>query len=74
MTAVRLKRRFNGWSTSTDPLARQPDGTWTIVKQLAPGTYGYKFLVNGKTWKQDDANPEAKDDGFGGKNSIVTIR
>jgi len=71
---VTLAGDFNGWSTSTDPLARQPDGTWSIVKQLPPGTYGYKFLVNGKIWKQDDANPEAKDDGFGGKNSIITVR
>ncbi|MBI5710741.1 MAG: isoamylase early set domain-containing protein [Candidatus Eisenbacteria bacterium] len=73
-TAVALAGEFNGWSTTVDPMAKQADGTWTISKKLAPGTYAYKFVVNGTTWKQDDANPEAKDDGFGGKNSLVTVK
>jgi len=71
---VALAGDFNGWSTTADPLAKQANGTWTVTKKLAAGAYGYKFLVNGKTWKTDDANPESKDDGFGGKNSIVTVR
>jgi 1,4-alpha-glucan branching enzyme len=70
---VNLAGDFNSWSTTTDPMVRQADGTWVIEKKLEPGTYAYKFLVDGKTWKQDAANPEAKDDGFGGKNSVVTI-
>ena len=59
---------------TADPLTKQGDGTWTITRKLPPGTYGYKFVVNGTTWKQDEANPEAKDDGFGGKNSVVTVK
>ena len=70
---VALAGDFNSWSTTADPLVKQADGTWTIVRKLAAGSYSYKFLVNGKTWKQDEANPEAKDDGFGGKNSVVTV-
>jgi 1,4-alpha-glucan branching enzyme len=72
-TSVALAGEFNQWSTTADPMARQPDGTWTITRQLAPGTYGYKFVVNGTTWKQDEANPQSTDDGFGGKNSVVTV-
>ena len=55
-------------------MVKQADGTWTLTKKLAAGTYGYKFVINGTTWKQDDANPESKDDGFGGKNSVVTVK
>ena len=73
-TSVALAGEFNGWSTTTDSMTKQADGTWTIAKKLAPGTYAYKFVVNGTTWKQDDANSEAKDDGFGGKNSLVTVK
>ena len=72
-SSVHLAGDFNAWSTSADPLAKQADGTWTITKKLAPGTYGYKFVVDGSNWKTDEANPEGKDDGFGGKNSIVVV-
>ena len=72
-SSVHLAGEFNAWSTSADPLAKQADGTWTITKKLAPGTYAYKFVVDGSTWKTDEANLEGKDDGFGGKNSIVVV-
>ena len=73
-TSVHLAGDFNGWSTTTDPLTRQADGTWTITKKLPAGTHAYRFVVNGTTWKLDDANPDSRDDGFGGKNSIVTVK
>jgi 1,4-alpha-glucan branching enzyme len=73
-TSVHLAGDFNGWSTTSDPLARQSDGTWTITKKLPAGVHAYKFVVNGTTWKQDEANPETRDDGFGGKNSVVTVK
>jgi 1,4-alpha-glucan branching enzyme len=73
-TSVAIAGDWNGWAINSDPLVKQADGTWRIVKKLAPGTYAYKFVVNGGTWKQDEANPESRDDGFGGKNSVVTVR
>ena len=72
-SSVHLAGDFNAWSTSADPLAKQADGTWTITKKLAAGTYAYKFVVDGSTWKTDEANLEGKDDGFGGKNSIIVV-
>ncbi len=72
-STVHLAGDFNAWSTSADPLTKQADGTWTITKKLAAGTYGYKFVVDGSNWKTDEANLEGKDDGFGGKNSIVVV-
>jgi 1,4-alpha-glucan branching enzyme len=70
---VHLAGDFNGWSVTTDPLTRGADGAWSIVKALPAGTHAYKFVVDGTTWKPDDANPASADDGFGGKNSIVTV-
>jgi 1,4-alpha-glucan branching enzyme len=70
---VHLAGSFNGWNTSADPLSKQSDGTWTLTKKLPTGTHEYKFVVNGTTWKQDEANPNSKDDGYGGKNSLVTV-
>ena len=73
-TSVALCGDFNSWAPAADAMTQQADGTWTITRKLAPGTYGYKFLVDGASWKQDGGNPEGKDDGFGGKNSVVTVK
>jgi 1,4-alpha-glucan branching enzyme len=72
--SVSLAGDFNGWALAADPLAQQTDGSWTITKQLAPGTYEYKFLVDGTTWKTDEANPDSKADPYGGRNSVVTVK
>lgn len=39
-------------------MTKQPGGSWTITAPLPPGTYGYKFLVNGSEWLFDPNNPE----------------
>jgi len=72
--SVHLAGDFNGWSTTADPMSVGDDGLWTILKKIEPGTYAYKFVVDGTTWKQDEANPESVDDGFGGKNSVITVK
>ncbi|MBI5170239.1 MAG: isoamylase early set domain-containing protein, partial [Candidatus Eisenbacteria bacterium] len=70
---VNVAGEFNSWSTSADPLQKQSNGTWTLVKALAPGKYAYKFVVNGTDWKADENAPETADDGYGGKNSVVVV-
>ena len=64
---------FNGWNPTgtamTDP---DGDGVYTASLPLDPGTYQYKFVVDGN-WLQDPANPNGADDGFGGKNSVLTV-
>ncbi len=72
--AVALAGTFNDWSTSADPLTKGTTGVWSVVKPLDPGTYQYKFVVNGTEWKADPANPNTTDDGYGGKNSVVTVQ
>ena len=72
--SVALCGDFNAWAPLADAMQQQADGTWTLTKKLAVGSYGYKFLVNGSTWKTDETNPSSKDDGFGGKNSLVTVK
>ena len=62
---------FNGWSDAANPMTND-GGAWTLALDLAPGSYQYKFVVDGN-WKQDDKNPEAAPDGFGGNNSIMKV-
>jgi len=64
---------FNGWNASDLPLTADGTGNWAITMQLAPGTYEYKFVVDGD-WREDPSNPEKKSDPFGGANSLVTVQ
>jgi 1,4-alpha-glucan branching enzyme len=49
------------------------DGEWTLFYPLAPGSYAYKFVVDGKNWVPDPSNPLSEPDGFNGRNSILKI-
>jgi len=82
VTSVSLRGSFNNWGEW--PLEEQPDGSWTLTVCLEPGTYQYKFFINGQ-WPQDMAtaraggpvDPEADgyvDDGFGGQNAVRIVR
>ncbi len=71
--SVALAGEFNSWSTSADPMAKQADGSWRLVKKLEPGRYMYKFVVDGTNWKPDPNAAESADDGFGGMNSVVVV-
>ena len=71
--SVNVAGEFNAWSTSADALQKQPDGSWLLAKKLAPGRFGYKFVIDGGNWKPDPGAAEGVDDGFGGKNSLVVV-
>ena len=70
--AVYLAGDFNGWNATATPMTRDANGQWSAVVALDPGTYEYKFIVDGE-WVEDPANPEKKTDPFGGANSVLTI-
>lgn len=63
---------FNQWSVTANPMQKDEFGVWTATIPLKPGRYQYKFVVDGN-WKEDPANPETVDDGFGGKNSVKVV-
>lgn len=56
--SVALAGEFNQWHAQ--PMSKQADGSWTLTIPLAPGTYGYKFLVNGSDWVLDPGNSKRK--------------
>lgn len=70
--SVFLAGSFNGWSASDWPLKNDGKGNWAIVRLLDPGSYEYKFVVDGN-WLTDPENPETKSDGYGGMNSSLTL-
>jgi hypothetical protein len=73
-TTVSLAGTLNAWSTTASPLAfDQGSGAWKGTFPLDPGTYQYKFVIDGTTWVADPKNPDTVDDGFCGFNSQLSI-
>jgi hypothetical protein len=72
-----LAGNFNAWNPS-DPkyLLKDdgpPNGLWSITVKLAPGTYQYKFVADGK-WIKDPSSPGSAPDGFGGQNGQFDVK
>ena len=73
MRSASVVGNFNGWDERADPMTPLSDGRWHTRVWVIPGTYEYKFVVNGEQWMHDPARPEAVGDGYWGKNSIVRV-
>lgn len=56
--SVELMCECKDWKSQ--PMTKNSDGVWTITLSLEPGTYGYKFLVNGTDWVLDPKNSNKK--------------
>ncbi len=67
---VALAGDFNGW-TDWRHLMRWENGAWVVSLDLEPGTYQYKFVVDG-VWLLDPANPETSMEG-GHRNSVRKV-
>lgn len=51
-TSVQLVGDFTNWQANPISLKRQPDGIWSVTVEIPPGTYHYRFLVDGQ-WRDD---------------------
>lgn len=66
---------FNNWNAAGIAMSdNDDDGVWEAELDLPPGTYQYKFVVDGTDWKPDPNNPNQTDDGFGGYNSVIQVQ
>ncbi|MCH2171674.1 AAA family ATPase [Myxococcota bacterium] len=74
---VRIAGDFNGWVPDRGVRSlMESEGstrTWTKVLNLAPGTYQYRYVIDGE-WREDPENPEVAETSLGGKNSILVVR
>ncbi|MCD4691233.1 hypothetical protein K8S17_07210 [bacterium] len=72
---IHLAGAFNAWSTDATPMADDDgDGIWTVVIELEPGSYEYKFVIDGGAqWVADSGNSESVPDPYGGQNSLVVV-
>lgn len=71
---VTLVGDFNAWSRdATTLLDSDGNGVWSVSIPLPPGRYQYKFLVDGQRWVVDPDASAFQPDGFGGRNSLLSI-
>ena len=74
---VRIAGDFNGWvpDKGVRSLIETEGQTrvWTKILQLPPGTYAYRYVVDGE-WREDPDNPDAVSSESGGRSSLLVVR
>jgi hypothetical protein len=72
--SVNVTGTFTTWDTVGLEMTADVDGVYSAIVELdAPASYKYKFIEDGVRWVQDPKNPNAENDGFVGKNSILNV-
>lgn len=60
---VCISGTFNEWNPSGTPMSRAADGSWHAMLELPPGSYEYKFVVDGQWVCEpgvDDGDPKLR--------------
>jgi len=70
---VSLAGSFNNWSTKKISAKKDSKGNWMVKLNLKPGTYEYKFVVDG-SWLNDPNSSRSVSNTFGTQNSIIEIK
>ena len=65
---------FNKWNPTAKKMAyKARAGIYTATVKLAPGSYQYKFVIDG-TWCADPENVNAIANDQGTFNSVITVK
>jgi len=65
---------FNGWQKGVDLMQKDSQGRFALTVHLDPGQYAYKFVVNGEFYIADPHCSRFVHDGYGGRNSMMTVK
>ena len=72
--AVYLAGDFNAWNPTGKKLVdKKGDGVYAGTIKLAPGSYQYKFVIDG-TWCADPENVNSVQNDQGTFNSVVVVK
>ena len=63
---------FNDWDPMRHPMKKDNKGVWKVSLNLAPGTYQYKFFVDG-AWYNDPSCSECMANPFGTLNCVKMV-
>ena len=69
---VILMGDFNRWDPKVHPMKKNKNGVWEKMTFLFPGTYEYRFMVDGH-WKNDPNNTQTRTNRFGTINNVIVV-
>lgn len=72
-TSVMLVGDFTHWQKSPISMQKRADGFWHAEVELAPGTYHYKFIVDGE-WRDDPECTLRIPNPFGTFNAVREVK
>ena len=70
--SVCIAGSFNDWHPKVSDMINMGSGKWLKELDLAPGTYEYRFVVDGK-WVTDPRCPHTVPNPFGEMNSLLAV-
>ncbi len=70
---VNLVGSFNNWNTKKIAAKKDSKGNWMVKLNLKPGTYEYKFFIDG-SWLNDPNSGRSVSNAFGTQNSVIEIK
>jgi 1,4-alpha-glucan branching enzyme len=70
---VLLAGDFTNWQQSPVRLKKLKSGLWKTTVSLAPGTYEYRFIVDGQ-WQDDPKCTRRNWNRFGVQNCVCEVR
>src|SRR5690242_18876571 len=69
---VQLVGTFTGWQNEPVSMAKSGDGIWRAKVKLSPGTYQYRFIVDGE-WHDDPSCTLRIPNEFGSSNMLREV-
>jgi 1,4-alpha-glucan branching enzyme len=70
--SVLLAADFTDWQQRPLALKPQAEGVWSVWVTLPPGTYHYRFIVDGQ-WRDDPDCPQCVPNPYGGHNMVRVV-
>jgi len=70
--SVHLAGDFNYWNPYSLPMKRNKSGLWEVEVDILPGTYSYRFLVDG-IYRNDPLSTTLVTDRFAHEYSLITL-
>jgi 1,4-alpha-glucan branching enzyme len=65
---------FNEWNTTSYPMKRREDGSFTLPVSLKPGRrYRFRYLLDGERWENDWTADAYVPNSFGSDDSVVEV-
>ncbi|OGQ01209.1 MAG: hypothetical protein A2026_10165 [Deltaproteobacteria bacterium RBG_19FT_COMBO_46_12] len=70
--SVSIAGDFNDWNPTSHLMKRDKKGAWKASLNLAPGTYQYRFFVDGE-WQSDPSCTDCVENPFGTLNCVKKV-